>query len=73
MPANARVWGAVIAVVAIILIVLSFMVLTQQIQNAPVPTPTGDIPTVTVEKTQDSERTSEAVDGTATPEATAES
>lgn len=49
MPVKLRTWGVIIGGIAVVLIVLSLLFLTQQVQDAPVPTPTGPVPVVTGE------------------------
>jgi|GEM_PF-6660334 len=49
MPVKLRTWGVIIGGIAVVLVVLSLLFLTQQVQDAPVPTPTGPVPVVTGE------------------------
>ena len=49
MPVKLRTWGVIIGVIAVVLIVLSLLFFTQQVQDAPIPTPTGPVPVVTAE------------------------
>lgn len=61
MPVRLRTWGVIIGFIAVVLIVLSLLFFTRQVQEAPVPTPTGPVPVVTGEITPEDEA---AVDAT---------
>lgn len=61
MPVRLRTWGVIIGFIAVVLIVLSLLFFTRQVQDAPVPTPTGPVPVVTGEVTPEDEA---AVDAT---------
>jgi hypothetical protein len=77
MPVKLRTWGFIIGAIAVVAVVLSLLFLTQQVQDAPIPTPTGPVIAVTAEITPDRlTPTDDAeADSSATPaaEATTES
>ena len=77
MPVKLGPWGVVIGAIALVVIVLSLLFFTQQVQDAPVPTPTGPVPVVTAEITPERDLSTDEASGeetdTPTLEATAES
>lgn len=72
MPAKLGPWGVIIGVIAVVLIVLSLLFLTQQVQDAPIPTPTGPVPVVTAEIMSEPSITTDESDTDATEDATIE-
>jgi hypothetical protein len=72
MPVKLGPWGVIIGVIAIVLIVLSLLFFTRQVQDAPVPTPTGPVPVLTAEITSEPSDATDESDVEATEDATVE-
>lgn len=70
MPVKLGPWGIIIGGIAIVVIVLSLLFFTQQVQDAPVPTPTGPVPTVMGEATPESSLATDTAGSESTEEAT---
>jgi hypothetical protein len=69
MPAKLGPWGVIIGIIAIVLIVLSLLFFTRQVQQAPVPTPTGPVPVVTAEITPETTSSADDLEVNATQDA----
>ena len=68
MPVKLGPWGVIIGGIALVVIVLSLLFFTRQVQDAPVPTPTGPVPAVTAEITPETDLSTREADETSAEE-----